>query len=179
MPSLIRAKDSRGDWLNNRPAFLGFFHPAGGFTLIEVVLAIGVAAFAVVAMIGLMPSAFTSFRSALSGSQGFRIAQQVFHNVQMADFSQLKPVIHAYDDQGREISAATSAPSSCRYYARVTLSSTPAGSNSVTVLGNTSVNLMKVRVDVAENPSGRSPADLFASTATNYTTYSTLVGRKR
>jgi hypothetical protein len=38
---------------------------------------------------------------------------------------------------------------------------------------------MKVRVDVAENPSGRSSEDLFATAATNYTTYTTLVGRKR
>jgi len=176
--SLSRTKRSFPS-LPNGTSFQRRFLPASGFTLIEVVLAIGVAAFAIVAMIGLMPSAFTSFRSALSGSQGFRIAQQVFHDVQMADFSQLKPVIHAYDDQGREISAATSAPASCRYYARVTLSSTTAGSNSVTVLGNTSVNLMKVRVDVAENPSGRSSEDVFASTSTNYTTYTTLVGRKR
>ena len=178
MSSLSRAAGSKVGCLNHTAVARCLF-PVRGFTLIEVVLAIGVAAFAIVAMIGLMPSAFTSFRSALSGSQGFRIAQQVFHDVQMADFSQLKPVIHAYDDQGREISAATSAPASCRYYARVTLSSTTAGSNSVTVLGNTSVNLMKVRVDVVENPSGRSSDDLFATAATNYTTYTTLVGRKR
>jgi uncharacterized protein (TIGR02598 family) len=150
-----------------------------GFTLIEVVLAIGVAAFAIVAMIGLMPAAFTSFRSALSGSQGYRIAQRVFHNVQMTDFSQLKPSFQAFDDQGRPISLATSPPSTCRYYARVSLSSTAAGSNSMTVLGNTSMNLMKVRVDVAENPNGRFPDDLFSTTATNYTTYTSLVGRKR
>lgn len=159
----------------------GHLSPEGSsaFTLVEVVLAIGVAAFAIVAMIGLMPSAFTSFRSALSGSQGFRIAQRVFHDVQMADFSQLKPVIQAYDDQGRLIPVATSSPAACRYYARITLSSTSAGSNSVTILGNTSVNLMKVRVDVAENPSGRTPEDLFSPTATNFTTYTSLVGRKR
>lgn len=153
-----------------------FLH--GGFSLVEVALAVGIAAFAVVSLLWLLPSGLTMFRGAMESSVGARISQQVFHDVQISEFGSLQSCYRYFDDQGREIFPSGTIPSCCLYVARVTLATNGGGMNPVSVLGNVSQNLARVTVDIAENRGGVNPAFLFLTNA-SFTTYTTLVGRNR
>jgi uncharacterized protein (TIGR02598 family) len=59
------------------------------FSLIEVVLAVGVVAFAFVAIMGLIPAGMGQFRQAIDTSVCAQIAQRVINDVQQADYSTL------------------------------------------------------------------------------------------
>lgn len=59
------------------------------FSLIEVVLAVGVVAFAFVAILGLIPAGMGQFRQAIDTSVCAQIAQRVINDAQQADFSTL------------------------------------------------------------------------------------------
>lgn len=60
-----------------------------GFTLVEVVLAIGVVAFAFVGLLALMPVGLSNFRKAMDASVGSEIGQRVFNDIQQTDFDTL------------------------------------------------------------------------------------------
>lgn len=59
------------------------------FSLVEVVLAIGVVAFAFVAIFGLLPVGLTTFREAMGTTVGGQIAQRVLNEAQQTDFDVL------------------------------------------------------------------------------------------
>jgi type II secretory pathway pseudopilin PulG len=59
------------------------------FSLIEVVLAVGVVAFAFVAILGLIPAGMGQFRQAIDTSVCAQIAQRVINDAQQADFTTL------------------------------------------------------------------------------------------
>jgi uncharacterized protein (TIGR02598 family) len=59
------------------------------FSLIEVVLAVGVVAFAFVAILGLIPAGMGQFRQAIDTSVCAQIAQRVINDAQQADFATL------------------------------------------------------------------------------------------
>ncbi len=58
-----------------------------GFSLIEVTLAIGVVAFAFVALLGLIPLGLSTFRKAMDASIGAEIGQRVLNDLQQSDFN--------------------------------------------------------------------------------------------
>ena len=60
-----------------------------GFSLVEVALAVGIAGFALVSLLGLLPVGLHTFRSAMDTSVCAQIAQRVFNDAQQADFSVL------------------------------------------------------------------------------------------
>lgn len=60
-----------------------------GFSLVEVTLAIGIVAFAFVALFGLVPTGLNVFRSAIDTSIGSTILQQVVENAQQTDYDAL------------------------------------------------------------------------------------------
>lgn len=92
------------------------------FSLVEVVLAIGIAAFAFVAILGLLPTGLGVFRQAMDTSVCAQIAQRVISDSQQTDFTTLieqddltkrndpanftlrKPVRY-FDEQGNEVLA--------------------------------------------------------------------------
>ena len=102
---------------------------SAGFTLVEVALAIGIVAFAFVALLALLPAGQTAFRRAIDLSTCGQIAQRVINEAQQTDFKQLIDAKNAmkaeiddpnfsfraperkksegvrrfFDDQGREI----------------------------------------------------------------------------
>jgi type II secretory pathway pseudopilin PulG len=59
------------------------------FSLVEVVLAVGVVAFAFVAILGLIPAGLTQFRQATDTSVGAQIAQRVIEDAEQSDFNTL------------------------------------------------------------------------------------------
>ncbi len=70
---------------------------AAGFSLIEVAIAVGILAVALVALLGLMPAGMTNFRKAMDTSTTAQIAQRILLDMQQADFDQ---VIDAAHDTG-------------------------------------------------------------------------------
>ncbi len=75
----------------------------GGFSLIEVVMAIGVVAFALVAIIGLLPAGMSVYRNAAANSAATQIFEKVLADARQTDFSVL-----IYQGAGQPNSAATS-----------------------------------------------------------------------
>jgi len=65
-----------------------------GFSLVEVVLAVGVIAFAFVAIMGLLPAGLQQFRQAVDNSVCTQIAQRVIQDAQLTDYSTLVDAPH-------------------------------------------------------------------------------------
>jgi uncharacterized protein (TIGR02598 family) len=60
-----------------------------GFSLVEVVLALGVVAFAFVAILGLIPAGMSSFRQAINISVGSQLGQKVISDAFQSDYDTL------------------------------------------------------------------------------------------
>lgn len=81
----------------------------GGFTLVEVTLAIGIVGFAFVTLFGLVPTGLNLFRNAIDTSIGSQILEQITDNAQQTDFDELLKQRDTpapdrwYDDQGNDI----------------------------------------------------------------------------
>lgn len=84
-------------------AFRSEIQPAQrrAFSLVEVALAVGVLAVALVGLISLMPSGLASFRTAMDTSVTAQIAQRVLHDAQQAEFDQLIDRKNLPDDPQR------------------------------------------------------------------------------
>lgn len=58
-----------------------------GFSLIEVVLCLGIISFAMVSLLGLMPVGLRAFRQSIDVTTQSQIAQQIMSEAQLADWS--------------------------------------------------------------------------------------------
>ena len=153
------------------------------FSLIEVVIALGVAATALVALFGLLPGGMKTFRSTMGTAVGSQIAERVFNDIQVANWGDVQGGTRYFDEQGNELTnaGASNAPN-CIYWVQVNVTNSLGGgaSTSTTMLGTTSTNLMTVTVMVANNPRGSlSSSNLFSSTNPSTLTFTTLVGRNK
>lgn len=147
-----------------------YFLSKGGFSLVEVVLAVGVAAFALVALMGLLPVGLATFKSTMNSAVGTQISQRVFNDLQVSDFSNLQSTNRFFDEQGNELTNSNAL--NCIYWVQVTLVSNPV------ITGNTSTNLKTVRLMIANNPGGALGTNvLFSGTNKNTMVFSTLIGR--
>ena len=153
------------------------YSDSAGFSLVEVVMAVGVAAFALVALLGLLPSGLKTFKSTMNTAVGSQIAQRVFNDMQIADWKDLTNSIRYFDEQGTELTNSNTV--NCIYWVQVNTTNS-SGTNSTTFLGNTSTNLMTITVMVANNPGGGQTASaVFNSTNPNTQTFTTLIGRNK
>jgi len=59
------------------------------FTLVEVVLSLGVIAFAIIGLLGLLPLGLTQFRASMNASIGSQIFQHIVNDAEQSDFSSL------------------------------------------------------------------------------------------
>jgi len=85
-----------------------------GFTLVEIVLCLGVVGFAFVGLLGLLPVGLKTFRVAMETSAQSQIAQGVATEIQQTRFSDLNGPDYAsnhfpqyFDDQGMVVSNAS------------------------------------------------------------------------
>jgi len=78
-----------------RPPFTPIQGKTAAFTLVEVAIAVGILAVALVALLGLMPAGMTNFRKAMDTSTTAQIAQRILLDMQQADFDQLIDTAHA------------------------------------------------------------------------------------
>jgi prepilin-type N-terminal cleavage/methylation domain-containing protein len=62
---------------------------SSGFSLIEVAIAVGILAVALVALLGLMPGGMSNFRKAMDTSITAQIAQRVMNDLEQAEFNQV------------------------------------------------------------------------------------------
>jgi len=71
-----------------RPPF-GVLRQRGGFSLVEVVIALGVVAFAFVALFGMLPVGLNAFNNSIDSTIETQIAESVISQLKQAKFSQL------------------------------------------------------------------------------------------
>ena len=138
---------------------------ASGFSLPEITMAVGIAAMAIVLLLGLLPSGMNSIQAASNTLAETRIYQQIIGEVQSANWgvtggtaaATIPTALQIYDgakrlfdDQGTPL-PESGANNSMRvnYVARITLE--PPGTTAVPG-GQPSPNLLGVRIDVAAVP---------------------------
>lgn len=156
------------------PAFTGRL-PARGFSLIEVVLCIGIVAFAFLAILGLLPTGLTTFRQAIDHTLGAQIVQRLVGDAQQTDFPTLiaatAPYRRYFDDQGHEVAA----DKDYLYTAEISVVAP-------TTLPSTSTpptsSLATVTIKLANNP-GHNPAPFASTSKVRYATYTALIAKNQ
>ena len=95
------------------------------FTLVEVALAMGVASFALVALIGMLPVGLATQRQAISNTIESQIVQTISNDILLSSFNNLSTsstTTYHFDNSGQTVSASqTGVPT--MYTASVTLQS--------------------------------------------------------
>ena len=136
-----------------------------GFSLVEVVLAIGVVAFAFIGIFALLPMGMSVSRASMEASVGSQIAQRVINDAQQSDFPELikdaggntitganqtgRKAVRYFDDQGNEVLSTNLSLAIYHVNTRIT----PATAMPKTGTSNAdNVNLAVVTVQVASNP---------------------------
>ena len=76
------------------------------FSLVEVVLSIGIVAFAFVPLLGLIPSGLHSFRESMDTAIGSQIAQKVINEAIQTDFDTLVDNAHLKRDSSGDVTPA-------------------------------------------------------------------------
>jgi uncharacterized protein (TIGR02598 family) len=86
-----------------------------GFSLVEVTMAIGIIAFAFVALFGLLPSGLTTFRAAVDTTNDTSIMQDMNSMVQVTEWKKIDGLaqskggdIYYYDEEGRRTDTKSS-----------------------------------------------------------------------
>lgn len=60
-----------------------------GFSLVEIAIAVGILAVALVALLGLLPGGMNNFRKAMDTSVTAQIAQRILHDMEQAEFAEV------------------------------------------------------------------------------------------
>jgi len=144
---------------------------SGGFSLVEVVLAIGVVAFAFISIFALLPTGMGISRQAMDASVGSQIAQRVINDAQQSDFPELlkdasgkliagtnqtgRKAERYFDDQGSELPATAAGKALAIYHVNTRITPATAMPKTGTSSGGDNVNLAIVTVQVANNPANR------------------------
>jgi uncharacterized protein (TIGR02598 family) len=158
----------------NRPGFKVLRARTKAFSLVEVVLAIGVVAFAFLAMFGLLPVGLTTFRQAVDTTLGSQIVQRIINEAQQTDYPTLiaNPTAQRYfDDQGNEVASLNNS----LYTAEITVSAPTSLPNTSTP---DSTSLATVSVKFVNNP-GHNPSPFAATSNIPYSVYSALIARNQ
>ncbi len=100
---------------------------AKAFTLAEVIVAMGIVASVVVAIVGTIPQAVKSIRASLNLTIMGRIAQEVISNIQMSDWADIQKnfrgIVFKYDNDGLNFEALAGQVEA--YQARVIIEDEP------------------------------------------------------
>ena len=148
-----------------------------GFTLVETALALGIIAFAMVPLVGMLPLGMRISRSATDAMLSAQIAQRLAGMIQQADYSSLSAdnsiakVYYYFDSDGQPIKqTGSTAPASAIYAASILLPS----SNALTASLVDSTNVTTLSIQIVNDPAHRlqgtptanPPSDLQARTVT-------------
>jgi uncharacterized protein (TIGR02598 family) len=77
----------------------------GGFSLVEVVLALGVMSFAMVAILGMIPLGLTTLRESMDASAKTAIMQTIQNDANSSDRTTLVSSIRYFDESGQSVSS--------------------------------------------------------------------------
>jgi len=156
---------------------LGRSKTKAAFSIVEVVLTIGIVSFAFVGMFGLLPVGLNTFRQAMDNSLGSQIVQRLVNEAQQTDYTELikitagAPSVRYFDDQGNELTA----DKDYIYTAEVSVLAP-------TVLPNTSTpatdSLATVTVKLANNPAHK-PTPFAPGSKVSYATYTALIAKNQ
>jgi uncharacterized protein (TIGR02598 family) len=82
-----------------------------GFSLVEVVMALGIMSFALMGIVGLLPAGLSQFRQAVDVTMKAQISQELTASVQRTEFIDLNgfgtassPKVSYYDSEGAQLS---------------------------------------------------------------------------
>lgn len=156
------------------PTLLRRFRRVRGFSLVEVVLAIGVVALAFIPIFSLLPAGLTTFRQAIDNSLGSQIVQRLVGDAQQTDYATLIATAtyqRYFDEQGNEVTS----DKDYLYTAEISV-------NALTELPNASVpptgSLTTVTIKLANNPSHK-PSPFGPASRVPYTTYTALIAKNQ
>ncbi|MCE9612460.1 MAG: Verru_Chthon cassette protein B [Chthoniobacter sp.] len=145
-----------------------------GFSLIEVVLCIGIVAFAFLAIFGMLPVGLSTFRQAMDNTVGSQIVQRLVGEAQQTDFPTLiatSVTLRYFDDQGNEVTVSKD----YIYTAEITVLAP-------TTLPNTSTpptaSLATVTIRLANNP-GHNPTPFASASTVRFTTHTALIAKNQ
>jgi len=130
----------------------GFSHKGkAAFSLIEIVLALGIVAFGLISVVGLMPIGLTTLRNTIETSVSTQIAQVLINEVQQTDYNSLPPSqMFYFDEQGNLLNSAANPLKLYDVRLEVTKGTTIPGS-----LGTSSANLATLSITIS--PDGGQP----------------------
>lgn len=145
-----------------------------GFSLVELVLAIGIVSFAFVSLFALLPVGLTTFRQTMDTTIGSQIVHRIINEAQQTDYTTLvaTPTFDRYfDDQGNEVSSLDNSI----YTAEISVTAPTPLPNTSTP---SSTSLATVIVKFANNPAHR--ASPFTTTSPNsYSVYSAVIAKNQ
>ena len=128
---------------------------SAGYSLVEVMVAVGIVSFGIIAMVSMMPSGLSTFRNSMDRSISSQIAQRIVNEARQTDFATLvgysgNPSFEYryFTDEGDEVK---SGDSKTRVYAAFTEVTSPIVVPGAS--GNfTNSSVARIRVRVANNP---------------------------
>ena len=158
-----------------------------GFSLVEVVMALGIMSVGLVPLMALLPIGLKVHRQAIEVTVASQIVARVTHEAQQTDYTDLtlagnSPLTYCFDDQGNLLSSgkgdqtvfATCKDSKRIYDVRATVNqaaSLPAAGSMAQ-----SPSLARIQIDIASNPGAR--ADVFsAGGSVPFLTYFSFVSK--
>jgi uncharacterized protein (TIGR02598 family) len=162
------------------------------FSLIEIVIAIGIIAVAVIPLVGLLPSGLGTFRQSIETSVGSQIAQKVINDAQQTNYDLLTAAAGAENNTSGATFTTIIKP--LRYFDAdgmelTTLSgsiyqvNTVVNPTTLPGLNTPNYDLATVIVQVAHNPTGivlnTTSGGLWLPSTLSVSTYTALVGRNK
>lgn len=152
-------------------------NPSGGFSLVEVAIALAIMGFACVTLIGMIPMGLTSFHQAMGNTVESEIVQNLSNDMLLANFSDLYQYSYAnstttthqtyyYNNEGSPATGTGTPPSDAVYTVVVTLvpltsttststSNSPTGltANGISTATTANTSAYNVIITIASNPS--------------------------
>ncbi|GAT34688.1 Verru_Chthon cassette protein B [Terrimicrobium sacchariphilum] len=87
------------------PGLMALRQRRRAFSLVEVVIALGIVSFAMMGIVGLIAVGMNTFRASIDTSVQSRIAQKAISDAVLTDFSKLQAYEAYFDESGRPVSA--------------------------------------------------------------------------
>lgn len=131
---------------------------AAGFSLIEVTLALGIIAFAFLAVFGLLPVGLDTFRRSMDRTEAAQIAQRLVAEAQQTPFDNVPSLfgkLYYFDSEGERLTAAdaksTSGPAGYVYSAVIDAATDTVANNNVTGVGISTTRTRLIVIKIAKN----------------------------
>ncbi len=137
------------------------------FSLVEIVISVGIVSFAFVALMGMIPVGLSTFENSIDATMEAQISQRLFSEAQQANFSNLTALTadgRFYDYEGFPIGQGATAPSDGFVYHAVMNAPTAA------FINNTRVRT--ITIDIGKN---RTVEDLRANAPSQVRRFSFMV----